>query len=235
MMELQTELQSIRSEAIIIGQLRELNDAHNVRKIVVGRLPHVMAKKFYDDQAEKKVELENQAYEKDFQDVKNMIGKEIQSLRSMGKVFFPKTTKQETKSICAHSAEQPQHQKKTAAEVVSQIGPVERTRDMTGCEFCQAGHPIQNCNKLKEMSREMRAEALKKGFFCFKCLRMGHRSVHCEQPHAKCDDCEGTHQTLLHGLTRFLATKRPTTDENQEQAAEGTSRSEQQEGENEEA
>ena len=89
----------------------------------------------------------------------------------MGKTFLPKKAKLEVKSICAHSVEQPQHQKKTAAEVVSQSGPAEKPRDMTGCEFCQAGHAIQNCNKLKEMSREMRAKALKKGFFCFKCLK----------------------------------------------------------------
>ena len=235
MMDLQTELQAIRSEATVMGQLRELNDAHNVRTIVVGRLPHFMAKKFYDDQADKKVELRNQAYEKDFQDAQNLIGREIQSLRAMGKTFQPKTTKHETKSICAHSVEQPQPQKNSAAEVVSQGTPAEKPRNLTGCEFCQAGHAIQNCNKLKEMSREMRAETLKKGFFCFKCLKKGHRSVHCKQPHAQCDDCEGTHQTLLHGLTKFLATKKPATEGNQEQGAEGTNRTEQQGGENKEA
>ena len=235
MMDLQTELQAIRSEAIAMGQWTELNDAHNVRKIVVERLPYFMAKKFYDDQAEMKVKLRNQAYEKNFQDAQDMIGKEIQSLRSIGKTFVPKTAKQETKAICAHSVEQPQQQKRTVAGIVSQSPSAGKSRELTGCEFCQAGHAIQNCNKLKEMSREMRAEALKKGFFCFKCLRKGHRSVNCKQPHAQCDDCEGHHQTLLHGLTKFLATKKTTTEASKEQGAEGTSRPEQQTEENKEA
>ena len=238
MMDLKTELQMVRTEAIVMGQLRELNDAHNVRNIVVKRLPHFMAKKFYEDQADKRVQSGNYAYEKGFKDIQDTIGREIQSLRAMGKTISTTITRQETKSICAHSVEQQQPQMKSTADVVRHMGPVEKPTDMTGCEFCQAGHSIEKCNKLKEMSREMRAETLKKGFFCFKCLKKGHRSVHCQRPHAKCDDCDGDHQTLLHGLTRFLAPKKtaPEAIQEKEQRSEGTDRSEQQEGgENEEA
>ena len=235
LMDLQTELQMLKTEAIIIRQTRELNDAHNVRNIVVKRLPDFMASKFYDDQADKRVDLGNPAYEKDFNDIQDMIGRKIQSLRARGMTGNHTETKQETRSTCAHSVELPQT--KSTADVVRYRGPVEKPTEMTGCGFCQAGHPIQNCNKLKEMSRELRAETLKKGFFCFNRLKKGHRSVYCQQPHAKCDDCDGDHQTLLHGLTRFLATKNPATGTNQEkeQTSEGTDKSEQQEGENEEA
>ena len=233
MMELQTELQSIRTEASIMGQMRELDDAHNVRNIVVMRLPHFMAKRFYDEQAEKRIFSHDHTYEKKFQDVQNTVAKEIESLRGMGKTNS--TTRNEQKSICSHSVEQPQaEKKKSTAEMVGQAGPTEKPKELTGCEFCQAGHPIQRCNKLKEMSKEMRAEALKKGFFCFKCLRKGHRSVNCKQPHAECEECEKPHQTLLCGLVKYLATKKPAAEVTKEREA-AKAAEQQEDGENKEA
>ena len=227
MMDLQTELQTIRTEATVMGQMRELDDAHNIRNIVVKRLPHFMAKKFYDEQAERRIFSKEHTYEKNFTDVQGVVAKEIESLRGMGKTSS--TSRNESKSICSHSVEQPRtEKKKSAAEVAAQTGPNQKQNELTGCEFCQAGHPIQKCNKLKEMSKEMRAEALKKGFFCFKCLKKGHRSVNCKQPHAECEECEKPHQTLLCGLVKFLATKKPATEVTKER--EEAKAAEQQEG-----
>ena len=85
MMDLQTELQSLRTEASVMGQMRELDDAHNIRNIVVKRLPHFMAKKFYDEQAERRIFSREHTYEKKFADVQGVVAKEIESLRGMGK------------------------------------------------------------------------------------------------------------------------------------------------------
>lgn len=72
------------------------------------------------------------------------------------------------------------------------------TRGMKHCVFCQAtDHYLPNCRVLLDKNLKDRKEFIQNNKRCYKCLRTGHGSKNCNQPHT-CNTCHGKHPTCLH-------------------------------------
>ena len=66
------------------------------------------------------------------------------------------------------------------------------------CVLCKPErHLLFNCNKLKELPRDVKLSILKTHKLYHNCLRAGHYARQCKSIH-RCQKCHGQHHTILH-------------------------------------
>jgi hypothetical protein len=78
------------------------------------------------------------------------------------------------------------------------------------CPACNEspGHRLDFCNTFKRMLVNQRAAFVADNNYCFKCLTRGHYGQDCRRPNMKCQTCEQTHHTLLHGADQQFPKKK---------------------------
>ena len=83
------------------------------------------------------------------------------------------------------------------------------------CIVCKGNHRICEWRVFKEMSPTQRAKVVVEAKLCFSCLREKHTFRQCPNPR-KCrkDECNSSHNTLLHGAERVYPSKSPSINNN---------------------
>lgn len=65
------------------------------------------------------------------------------------------------------------------------------------CLYCNKGHALSACNKIRGLQNKDRVEFLKGKGLCFGCLTQGHMAKDCKKK-ATCEICNKKHPSLLH-------------------------------------
>ena len=68
---------------------------------------------------------------------------------------------------------------------------------------CNANHRIWNCEKFKNMKTQDRYDVAKEKILCFACLSDNHVARECPRKKCGIDNCEKTHNKLLHNRKKF--------------------------------
>lgn len=82
-----------------------------------------------------------------------------------------------------------------------------KATEVINCPVCCQGHNIEDCDTLKAMDVDQRAQAAKEKNLCFSCLSSSeHRARRCDQQ-KRCgvENCDKRHHLLIHGAARVFA------------------------------
>ncbi|XP_066592940.1 uncharacterized protein [Prorops nasuta] len=90
--------------------------------------------------------------------------------------------------------------------------------DKPKCFYCDADHPLYQCNSFIALNPQARYKAAQNNSLCINCLRPGHSISSCRS-NSRCRKCSKAHHTLLH----FEKQANPTPQRNSSQAASPTS------------
>ncbi|XP_066585644.1 uncharacterized protein [Prorops nasuta] len=90
--------------------------------------------------------------------------------------------------------------------------------DKPKCFYCDADHPLYQCNSFIALNPQARYKAAQNNSLCNNCLRPGHSISSCRS-NSRCKKCSKAHHTLLH----FEKQANPTPQRNSSQAASPTS------------
>ncbi|XP_066589337.1 uncharacterized protein [Prorops nasuta] len=90
--------------------------------------------------------------------------------------------------------------------------------DKPKCFYCDADHPLYQCNSFIALNPQARYKAAQNNSLCINCLRPGHSISSCRS-NSRCKKCSKAHHTLLH----FEKQANPTPQRNSSQAASPTS------------
>ena len=92
----------------------------------------------------------------------------------------------------------------------SNIKPQQRSplTSISSCIVCKGSHWLWECLVFKEKNPTQRAKVVAEAKLCFSCLRDNHMFRQCTSPR-KCrkDDCNSSHNILLHGAERVFPAK----------------------------
>ncbi|XP_066585463.1 uncharacterized protein [Prorops nasuta] len=90
--------------------------------------------------------------------------------------------------------------------------------DKPKCFYCDADHPLYQCNSFIALNPQARCKAAQNNSLCINCLRPGHSISSCRS-NSRCKKCSKAHHTLLH----FEKQSNPTSQRNPSQANAPTS------------
>ncbi|XP_066585496.1 uncharacterized protein [Prorops nasuta] len=90
--------------------------------------------------------------------------------------------------------------------------------DKPKCFYCDADHPLYQCNSFIALNPQARYKAAQNNSLCNNCLRPGHSISSCRS-NSRCKKCSKAHHTLLH----FEKQANPTSQRNPSQATAPTS------------
>ena len=184
MLTIQTQLTSENMEG-------DLDRQDIIRDIMNKKLPF-MSDEFY--KAEIKKQKKDPKFRMKFDDLLQALSDKVRTMKAQGV-----SSKKDDAKIA--SLESNDNWKKKAAASPKSNPPSKTTT--IKCFFCNASHPLERCNKLRNMPIEKRTEVLKKDGRCFRCLgKDGHIAKNCQSEGFKCanTDCGYNHPTILCGL-----------------------------------
>lgn len=79
------------------------------------------------------------------------------------------------------------------------------------CDFCQETHPLENCQKFRDMDFDSRFQHARDARICFSCLKKGHPTKFCKnKKDCTVENCKHKHHILLHGDVSAANTESPT-------------------------
>ena len=106
-----------------------------------------------------------------FEDVLQALSDKVRTMKAQGV-----SSKKDDAKIAAQEGNDNNDAWKTAAASPPKQNPPTK-RPVIKCFVCNASHPLEKCNKLRNMPIERRTEILRKDGRCFRCLEK--KRTHC--------------------------------------------------------
>ena len=173
----------------------------------MGKIPYA-ADAFYEKEAKQK--RKDHLFRFKFEDLMIKVEERAQILKAQGKSASG-GTKNQTAKVAATTTNNSQPRsfvniaKDAAENNAFNVSPPKQQpqlhhRPQEKCIICNISHNVKDCARMKSMTIEKRLEELKRRGICFRCLEGGHMARSCPQAaNVRCSECNGRHQTLLHG------------------------------------
>ena len=138
-----------------------------------------------------------------FEDLLQALSDKVRTMKAQG----VSSKKDDAKIATLEGNDENDAWKKKAASPPKQNPPAKTP--VIKCFVCNASHPREKCNKLRNMPVERRTEILRKDGRCFRCLeKKDHIAKWCKAEGFKCMECPYNHPTILHGLYELRQKKR---------------------------
>ena len=182
-----------------------MDRASIVRDLVMGKIPYA-ADGFYEKEAKQK--RKDPLFRFKFEDLMIKVEERAQILKAQGKSATGGTENQTAKVAATTTNSEPRSYnivKEAAKNNAFSVSPPKQQpqlyqRPQEKCIICNFNHNIKECPRMKSMTTVKRLEELKRRGICFRCLEGGHMARGCPQAaNVRCSECNGRHQTLLHG------------------------------------
>ena len=132
-----------------------------------------------------------------FDDVLQALSDKVRTMKAQGL-----SSKKEDAKVASLESNDADDTWRRKAASPPKLNPPPKTTTIK-CFYCNASHPLERCNKLRNMPIEKRTEVLKKDGRCFRCLQKeNHIAKTCQSEGFKCanTDCGYNHPTILCGL-----------------------------------
>ena len=199
LIEFMSEMLTIQTQLATEGMEEDLDRQDIIRDIFNKKLPF-MSEEFY--KAEIKKQKKDPKMRMKFEDMLQAISDKIRTMKAQGM-----SSKKDDAKIASFDGKVEDTWSSKAASPPKQ-NPAPKTA-VIKCFYCSASHPLEKCNKLRNMPVEKRTEILRQDKRCFRCLQKDdHIAKFCQREGFKCMECPYNHPTILHGLYELRQKKR---------------------------
>ena len=187
-----SEMLTIQTQLTSEGMEEDLDRQDIIRDIFNKKLPF-MSEEFYKSEIKK--QKKDPKYRMKFEDMLQALSDKVRTMKAQG----ISSNKDDAKIAAFDRNDNNDTWRKKAASPPNQNPPTKSS--VIKCFVCNASHPLEKCNKLRNMTIERRTEILRKDNRCFRCLEKdGHIAKFCQSEGFKCSECPYNHPTILHGL-----------------------------------
>ena len=191
---------TIQTQLAAEGMDEDLDRQDIIRDIFNKKLPF-MSEEFYRQEIKK--QKKEPKYRMKFDDMLQALSDKVRTMKAQG----ISSKKEDAKIASLDSNDNNDAWKRKAASPPKQMPPSKAS--VIKCFVCNASHPLDKCNKLRNMPVERRTEILRKDGRCFRCLeKKDHIAKWCKAEGFKCLECPYKHPTILHGLYELRQKKR---------------------------